>query len=218
MSAATVTEPARPAPPTPLESYRDDGPAARALGAALGRRLPLGPSPLVLLASAAVAVAIAVTGDEASDATAGVVLALAVLVAGAASGRPHTDKLRWTVPPALRAIEYAGILWLGALAGDGLPGAFALLAVVWFRHYDVVYRLRHQGLAPPRRVGDLAGGWEGRLLLGWLLLVTGALPAGFYVLAALLAVGFAIETVQSWRHFSRVQRPITYDDEEDEGQ
>jgi hypothetical protein len=122
------------------------------------------------------------------------------------------------VPPLLRAVEYGGLLWIGALAGDGLPGAFAVLCVLWFRHYDLVYRVRHQGVPPPRWLGDVALGWEGRLLGAYVLLVTGALPAGFYLYAALLAVVLVAETIDAWTRFSRARRPMTYDEEEDEGQ
>jgi hypothetical protein len=47
------------------------------------------------------------------------------------------------------------------------------------------------------------------------LLVAGALPAGFYVAAALLAVLFVGETVAEWRRFRLGEQPV-YDDEEDE--
>src|SRR5205823_9724819 len=72
-----------------------------------------------------------------------------VLAAGASSGRPHTGSLRWGIPPVLRLAEYASILWLGALAGGSGPAAaFALLAAVAFRHYDLIYRRSEE-----RRVG-----------------------------------------------------------------
>jgi hypothetical protein len=58
-------------------------------------------------------------------------------------------------------------------------------------------------------------GWDGRLLLGVVLLVAGALPAGFYVLAVLLAALFVTETAREWREFRLGQAPV-YDDEEDE--
>jgi hypothetical protein len=52
-------------------------------------------------------------------------------------------------------------------------------------------------------------------VLGVVLLVAGALPAGFYVLAVLLAALFVGETVREWRDFRLGQAPV-YDDEEDE--
>ena len=66
---------------------------------------------------------------------------------GVSSGRPLRDRLRWAVPPALRVAEYAGILWVAALAGGtAVPAAFALLL------RDHVPPLRHRlPPAPPRR-------------------------------------------------------------------
>jgi hypothetical protein len=89
--------------------------------------------------------------------------------------------------------------------------------VLAFRHYDLVYRLRHAGTAPPAWLGDLALGWDGRLVLGYILLVAGALPAGFFIAAGLLATAFAAESIAGWRRFGRAPRPVTYEDEEDEG-
>lgn len=202
-----------------LTVYRDDGPIARSIGTALR---PLGSAPQSLMIAAAVGpmfVLIALDGTGASKAAVGAVLAWLVLVGGASSGRPPSDRLRWAVPPALRLAEYAGLLWIGALAGGASqPAAFALLCALAFRHYDIVYRLRHQGVSQPRWAGNLACGWDGRLVLGYILLVAGALPAGFFVAAGLLATVFVAESVAGWRRFGRTQQPATYEDEEDEGQ
>ena len=71
---------------------------------------------------------IAITGDGASWPLAGALLAWLVVAAGVTGGRPLRDRLRWTVPPALRVAEYAGLLWLAAIAGaSAVPAAFALL-------------------------------------------------------------------------------------------
>jgi hypothetical protein len=189
---------------SPIELYRDDGPVARAIGAALGSAVPL--SPAVLLGAGAVPLfaLIAIYGGDAPDLVAGAAIGWAVLTGAVAAGRPHTDRLRWAVPPLLRAIEYGSLLWLGALAGGAGPAAaFVFLAVVTFHQYDIVYRLRFQGTPPPRGLGDAAGGWEGRMILAYVLLVAGALPAGLYVLAGLLAVLLAAESLHSWRHVPR---------------
>jgi hypothetical protein len=215
MSAAAA--PAQVVPPPQVVTQRDDGPLARWLGR-LGRTVPVSPAVLVALGALPLAVLVVVRGEHATDAGAGLAVAWLVLVGGLGAGRPHADKLRWAAPPLLRAAEYTALLWLGALAGDGLPGAFAVLCVLWFRHYDVVYRMRHQGRTPPAWLGAVTGGWEGRLVLGWVLLVTGALPAGFYLYAALLALVLVSESIDSWTRHGREQRPVTYDEEEDEGQ
>jgi predicted outer membrane lipoprotein len=213
MSAAAVSAPAAVASRR-LLVQRDDGLLAGAL-ARLGPPLPVAPAALVVFGALPMFALIAAHGDGAAHAGAGVALGWLVLLGGLAAGRPHTDRMRWAVPPALRAGEYAAILWLGAL-GDALPAAFAILAVLWFRHYELVYRLRHQGVAPPGWVGALTGGWEGRLLGGWLLLVAGALPTAFYLYAAALALVLVGETVAAWRRFSHPRPVVGYEAAEDE--
>jgi Family of unknown function (DUF5941) len=219
-SAATPTAatPARTDRPSALLVYRDDGPLATALGA-LGRAIPLPPLVLVALAVLPLLVAIALEGDDASDGLAVAVTAWVVLLGGASSGRPHTDRVRWMVPALLRAAEYGGLIWFAALAGAAEEGAaFALLGAIAFRQYDLVYRLRHMGRTPPAWLNRLSGGWDGRLVVMLVLLLAGALPGAYYVVGAVLGVVFVAESVQAWTHFSRAQRPVMYEDEEDEGQ
>jgi hypothetical protein len=219
MSTPASTTPAATERRSTLEVYRDDGPLATALGAALGRAVPLPATLLIAAGLVPLLVAIAVEGDGASDGLAAAALGWFALLAGLSSGRPHTDRLRWAVPSLLRAGEYAGILWIASLAGSSsLPAAFALLCAVAFRQYDLVYRLRYRGTTPPAWVGLVALGWEGRLVLGWVLLVAGALPAGFFVLAGVLAVVFVGESVSGWTHFGRAQRPALYEEEEGEAE
>jgi uncharacterized protein DUF5941 len=202
-----------------LVLYRDDGPLARAIAAATGPLAGLPQAATVLLAAAPMFVLMAVKGDDASTSAVAVVLAWLVLVAGTSAGRAPGGRLKWAVSPVLRLAEYSGLLWIGALGGrTSQPAAFALICVLAFRHYDLVYRLRHQGVAPPKWVGDLACGWDGRLVLGYILLVADALPAGLYIAAGLFATVFAGESVAGWRRFGRVDHPVTYEDEEDEGQ
>jgi hypothetical protein len=201
-----------------LALYRDDGPLANALARA-GRALPAPAPALALLAILPLAVAILVEGDTASDALAGVVLAWLVVVGGLATGRPEAGSFRWLLPPVIRLGEYSALLWIGSLEGaDGVPAAFALIGALAFRHYDLVYRLRHRGVTPPRWV-DLVGlGWEGRVVLGYLLLVAGLLPWAFFVLAAVLAVVYVAESVAGWTGTVRTQQTAVYEEEEDEGQ
>jgi ABC-type uncharacterized transport system permease subunit len=71
---------------------------------------------------------------------------------------------------------------------------------------------------PPQWVNRLSGGWDGRVIVMCVLLLVGALPAAYYVVAAVLGVTFVAESVQAWTNFSRAQRPVMYEDEEDEGQ
>jgi hypothetical protein len=217
MSTTTAPQaPARSERGMVLEFYRDDGPVAAAIGAATGGRVR-GPA-IALLSVAALPglVAIVVTGDGASHGLLAAAIVWAVAVGGLASSRPLDDRLRWLVPSALRVIEYAGLLWIASVAGaSSLPAAFALLCAITYHHYDVVYGLRHRGVPLPRWVQAVGGGWDGRLLLGLVLLLAGALPAGFYVMAVAVAALFIGTTISQWRHIGRGAQPV-YDDEEDE--
>jgi hypothetical protein len=119
----------------------------------------------------------------------------------------------------LRLAEYAGLLWLAALdSSAAVPGAFALLAALAFRHYDLVYRLRQRGDTPRGWLNAVGGGWDGRLVVGFVLLVAGALPAAFYVAAGLLGALFVGESAAVWARLARPEVPVLYEDEEDEGQ
>ena len=197
---------------TALALYRDDGPLARALG-----RIARLPAPaLVLAAAAPLFAAIAVEGAGASDALAGAVIAWLVIVGGLSQGDSETGGFAWIVPPVLRVAEYTALLWIGALA-DAEAAAFALLCALAFRHYDLVYRLRHRGTTPPGWVDRISLGWDGRVLLGYVLLLVGALPAAFFVLAAVFAVVFVADSVAGWIGGVRIRSSV-YEEEEDEGQ
>jgi phosphatidylglycerophosphate synthase len=200
-----------------LVAYRDDGPLALALG-----RLPLPPLPASALVLAGVGVllgVVAITGDGASWPLAGATLAAVIAAGGVSAGRPLLDRMRWAVPPALRVAEYAGILWVAALAGgSAVPGAFALLLAVTFRHYDTVYRLRHREASPPRWLNRAAGGWDGRVLACYVLAAAAAVPAGFYAAGALLGIAFVGEAIAGWATFERSEQPDVYDDEEEDAE
>jgi hypothetical protein len=199
-----------------LEFYRDDGPIAAAIGAATGDRLRGPAIAYLFLAALPGLVAIVLEGDGASHGLVAGAIVWAVLVGGLASSRPLDDRLRWMVPSALRVIEYAGLLWVASVAGaSSLPAVFALLCAITYHHYDVVYGLRHRGIPLPRVVQAAGGGWDGRLLLALVLLLVGALPGGFFVMAVAVAALFIGVTIAQWRHIGRGAQPV-YDDEEDE--
>lgn len=203
----TAQSPRGAARPDPLVAYRDDGPLARDLGAALGGAVRL-PAPALAVAGAApLAVAVAVAGAGASPVAAGAVVAWLVVLGGVSSGRPHDGRLAWTVAPVVRGAEYAGLLWIAAIAGpSALSAAFALLCALAFRHYDLIYRLGGQGVMPPAWLGALAGGWELRLVAAWALLVAGALRPVLLAAALVLGAVFAAESARSWVRFAR-ERP-----------
>jgi hypothetical protein len=220
-AAATATGPhAATERPSTLAVYRDDGPLARALGRALPREIARRPSVLLALPGVlGLVAALAVGGADTPRGAAAAVLAWLVAWTGASSGASHRDRLAWAAPPLVRLGEYAGLVWIATLHGGAAePAAFALLCALAFRHYDLVYRLRHQGATPAAWVDALSLGWEGRLVLAFVLLVVGALPAAYFAWAALLAVVFVGEAVVSWVRHSRGQRTVEYEDEEDEGQ
>jgi uncharacterized protein DUF5941 len=204
--------------PSPLVVYRDDGPLAALLATpAAALRLP--GAPFAFAAAFFLLVAIVGGGDGVSDLAAGLTLGGAIVLGGIAGGRAEQGGFAWSVPPLIRFVEYGGLLWLGSLAGDdGVPAAFALICALAYRHYDLVYRLRHRGVTPPRWV-DLVGlGWEGRLVLGYVVLLAGVLPAAFFILAGVLGVVFVAESVAGWTSSARSQRGSVYEEEEDEGQ
>jgi hypothetical protein len=158
-------------------------------------------------------VAVAVGGDDVSDAVARAVISLAVLW-GAASRHARPSRLRWTQLAVLRAAEYGALLWLATLAGpSALPAVFALLAALAYRHYDLIYRMRLGGGAPPAWVNALSLGWEGRLVGAYVLLLAGAVTAGFFVAAGVLAAVFVGESAVA---AGRMRQPLDYEDEEDE--
>jgi hypothetical protein len=195
---------------TDIERYRDDGPLARAIGI----RLPLAPVALVAAGALPLGVAIALTGDGASNGLIAAAIAWLVLLGGLSTGTPHRDRLRWLVPPLLRLAEYSALVWIAVNAGrSSAPAAFALLCALAFRHYDLVYRLRHQGAPAPDWLGLLAGGWDGRLILGWVLLAAGALPAGFFAEAGLLGAVLVTESAAGWARFAGAS---SYDDDQED--
>jgi hypothetical protein len=194
--------------------FRDDGPAARALGRVLGPLIPA-PAPALALAGLAPLLAVAAFGGaDVPLAVVAAVLAWAVLAGSAARGRP-ARKAVWTEPPLVRLTEYVAFIWLAAQEGShALPAAFALIAALAFHTYDLPYRLRHQGALPPAWLS--LPGWEGRVAIAFALLALGALPAGFYVAAALLGAVFVIEAGASWLAYGRGAEHDPYDDEGDD--
>jgi hypothetical protein len=134
-----------------LLRMRDDGPLARAVTRALGRRGVAPPGPL-----------------------------------------------RWMVPSPVRILEYGGITAIGGVAGaDG--AAYALLAALAYRHYDLVYRQRQRGDVPPTWADALAAGWEVRLIIAAALALLGLLPGVMFAWAAALGVAFVAESITAWR-------------------
>src|SRR5439155_14142884 len=106
---------------------------ARALAPLAEGLQPVG---LCAAAVAPLIAAMAIKGDGASDALALGVIGWLLIVAGVTGGRTGTSRIRWVVPVLVRFGEYAGLLWVGTLAGAE-PAAFALVAALALRHYDI---------------------------------------------------------------------------------
>jgi hypothetical protein len=121
------------------------------------------------------------------------VLGAWLLAVVAAAGRV-LPRLQWPVPALLRGIEYVAVLVL--VGGSGW--SYALLAVLAFHHYDIVYRVRLLGTGPTRRLELLGGGWSVRLAV--LLTAAAAdvvLPATQIMILVLTPV-FVVESVATW--------------------
>ena len=200
-----------------LQAYRDDGVLADWIGATAGRVLRLGEVTLTLLGAAVLGVALATAGRPVPDPVLAGAVALVVVLVGAGSRRRHAGRFAWIIPPLLRVLEYAFLIRLTVLADpEAMPLCFALLSALAFHHYDTVYRLRQQGVAPPAWTRAIGGGWEGRLVVGALLAALGVLAPGMLVAAVILGAVYATESVLSWMRFARATRPAVIDDEEAE--
>jgi hypothetical protein len=217
VSAATVSARAALGPREGLDAYRDDGPLARALGHFLGPLTPLPPVVLLVAAIAPLAAVLATMGPADGRMTIGAALVWCIVLGGASTGRRHTGRFVWIVPALLRLLEYGTLLGFALLGGLGaLSAAFALGGALAWHHYDTVYRLRHQGVSPPGWLFALTGGWDGRLLLAFILFMAGELATGLLVAAIVLGALVLVESTASWLRFEHAERPALYADDEDE--
>jgi hypothetical protein len=202
MTATVAPAEQRPTLPNSVEVYRDDGPVAVAIGRALGRRLRVPAMALLLLGVGAVLALAAFAGRDASLGLAAAGVAWLLLTMGTTSRRWPKESFHWAVAPLVRLGEYSTLAWLAAI-DDAVPAAFALIAALTFRHYDLVYRLRHRAEVPPAWLNRLAAGWDGRVVIAWILLAIGALPAAMFIWAGLLGAVSVAETVVAWRRVER---------------
>ena len=217
MTATVAPAEQRPSLPDNVVVYRDDESVALAIGRALGR-VPVPAMALLLLGVAGILALAALTGSDASLGLTAAGVAWLLLTHGITTVRRPKESFTWAVPSLVRVGEYATLAWLAA-ADDAVPAAFALIAALTYRHYDLVYRLRHRAELPPRWLNRLAAGWDGRVIIAWLLLALGALPVAMYVWAALLGAASVAETVVSWRRFERSRATAgEFDELEGEGE
>lgn len=131
--------------------------------------------------------------------------------------RASVNRLAWLGPPLLRSLDYGYVIAIAALTDpDALPVCFAFLGALAFHHYDLVYRMRHQRLAPPGWVRLIGGGWDGRLLVVSALALAGLLGPGLLVATVALALAYVTESVSSWIRFVRAEEAGPYDEDDDE--
>lgn len=198
-SARMAGATAHRADPSPLQVYRDDGP----LPARLGRLLPATPPvPLLTACGALALVAASVVVDQRSQwwliAVAGVVL---VVLAAPGAVRPPTYRFNWLVPGLIHAAEYVAILQLCRIGGVSGPVTYGFLAVLVFHHYDLVYRLAQQRVAPPSWVEAAGGGWPARLAFVLVVVAADVAVPAVAIATVVLALGYAAESVTSWLRF-----------------
>jgi phosphatidylglycerophosphate synthase len=174
----------------PVAWLRDDGPIARSI-APLGETLE--PVALCAAAIAPLIAAMAIKGDAASDQLALGIVGWLLIVAGITAGRAGATRVRWTVPLLVRSGEYGCLVWIGALT-NAEPAAFLLVAALALHQYDMVYGWRYRGALP----SIPTGGWDGRIAVAGVMLAVGALPGGFYALAAIIALVAITAAIRDW--------------------
>lgn len=183
-----------------LLDYRDDGPAATAMGRFVRGQLP----PLVPLIGAALGCLILlISGAATRNGPEMIAPALVLLLlAGPGSTHPHTGKLDWLVPGILRIVEYAYLATVGFTHGVPKPLVYALLAVLAYHHYDTVNRarlhMRHAGW-----IFRAGLGWDGRMLIAGIGTLTHTTTPLYATLTAYLALIFAADSIHAWRRAGR---------------
>jgi hypothetical protein len=214
-SAVTAATPARQLAANPLDAYRDDGPLARWIGRAVGGRFETREAAMTVAGLLPVLVVLAWPAHSLPTGVAAAGLALGVLVMSLGAHDVGHGRLAWLVPAMLRVAEYGGLIKLTALTAPGaMPACYALLAVLAFHHYDAVYRLRHQQVAPPAWTRTATGGWDGRLLVAAVLALAGALEPVLIGAAIVLGIAYGGDSIASWLRFVHAERPAAYEDED----
>lgn len=220
-----MTTISRSRPPDPaayhsgrLIAYRDDGWISAAFGRAVPGVLP--PlAPLLVAAAITVVLIAAGMGGEArpGDAVLFAPIVALLLLSGPTSSHPHDGRLDWLVPPILRVVEYGYLAALGFAQDVSDPLIYALIAVLAYHHYDIVYRTR-QRLWPPEWVFRAGLGWDGRMLIAAASAFAGVESFAYAALAAYLGVLFGVESVSAWARTERGEGVmINLEDEEEAG-
>jgi phosphatidylglycerophosphate synthase len=123
--------------------------------------------------------------------------AVAVALFAASYGPGPAGRLGWMAPAVSRAAEMTGMLAVATGVGSAAwSTVFALLAAAAWRHYDVIYRIRHQGRLPGSAARLLLGA-DGRVGAALLVAVTAGVGAWWWV-ALYIAVVSVGDSLNSW--------------------
>lgn len=181
-----------------ISRYRDDGPLAW-----LVRRVP----PIATRSETTTGLGLVglfaglLSADGVAEPAAIAGIAIFVLLGSAPTG--SSSRLSFLVPSLLRLGEYATVVWLG-WRDQAEPGLlFALLVVVAFHHYEVVYRLRSTGEPPPTWLDTVTLGWEGRTVVVTAAAAGTILSPTLVVLTSWCALWFFGEAARYWQHQRR---------------
>lgn len=184
-----------------LDQMADVGPLSRAAATAIPPVHPWVP----LAAAAFAALGTSLVAGEGRGTVTALLLLVVVLLAIPAWRAPVSGRFGWLVPAVVRAIEYGLIVRIVAVVDpDAMPAAFGLLCALAYHHYDTVYRWRYTRFGPREAVFRLGLGWDGRLVVLALLLLTGvdlSWPLG--VLACAFGALFVAESAVGWRRWLR---------------
>lgn len=125
-----------------------------------------------------------------------------VPAAGCGWSPPLRGRLAWVLPSSLFALEVSVhvLVQQGVDPSASLAGVFAFIAAAAYRRYDVIYRIRDLGVAPPAWLRAATGGVEGRLLLVSVVaaLAPHRLDGALLLAAGLLGVMVLAESTRAW--------------------
>src|SRR5690606_2719079 len=107
------------------------------------------------------------------------------------------DRSAWTSPGLLRAAEYALVIAVGADAGAP-TAAYAVVAVLAFRYYDVIYRVRVLRMPPSSWALYVAGGWQLRMVVVWAGVVADETPSVLWAMAAWVVAVAVVDSAVGW--------------------
>jgi hypothetical protein len=188
----------RPAGRGHVDEQLDLGPLAVASGRVGRPAFWTGLAGAVLLAGAALALSLDAVGAALAAGLAG------ALLVGQGWQPPLHHPLDWQAPAALWVAESLVVAVLVThTAGATSAAGFAFLCAVAYHRYDVLYRQRDTGEAPPPWLSVAGLGTDGRVvaLLVVALLAPDALVPVLWVAAGYLTLLYVAESAAGWRRW-----------------